>query len=51
MALCYRDLGDFDQAVECLLRAGEHFQVNPADVKVGELESLLGDGKVMFTGK
>jgi len=34
-----------------VLRAGEQFQVNPADVKVGELESLLGDGKVMFTGK
>ncbi|MFL5331241.1 MAG: DNA polymerase III subunit alpha [Gemmataceae bacterium] len=34
-----------------VLRAAPNFQVNPADVKVGELESLLGDGKVMFTGR
>jgi DNA polymerase-3 subunit alpha len=34
-----------------VLRAGERFQVNPADVRVGELESLLGDGQVMFTGR
>jgi DNA polymerase III subunit alpha len=34
-----------------VFRASEHFQVNPADVRVGELESLLGDGQVMFTGR
>ena len=34
-----------------VLRAGERFQINPADVRVGELESLLGDGQVMFTGR
>lgn len=34
-----------------VLRAGPQFQVDPAQVRVGELESILGDGQVMFTGK
>jgi DNA polymerase-3 subunit alpha len=33
------------------LRAGQQFQINPAEVRVGELESLLGDGQVAFTAR
>jgi DNA polymerase-3 subunit alpha len=31
-----------------VLRAGHAFNVNPADVRLGELEMLLGPGQVMF---
>jgi len=34
-----------------VLRGGPQFQVDPAEVRGGELESILGDGQVMFTGK
>jgi len=34
-----------------VLRAGERFGVNPAEVRLGELEMLLGPGQVMFTGR
>jgi hypothetical protein len=34
----------------CLLRLGPEFAVNPATVAVGELETLLGEGAVKFSG-
>jgi DNA polymerase-3 subunit alpha len=33
-----------------VLRAGDGFRVNPANVAVGELETLLGNGSVKFAG-
>jgi DNA polymerase-3 subunit alpha len=36
---------------KAVLRAGERFRVNPAEVRLGELESLFGPNCVMFTGK
>jgi DNA polymerase III subunit alpha len=34
-----------------ILRAGDHFRVDPSHVKLGELEMHLGPNTVMFTGK
>jgi DNA polymerase-3 subunit alpha len=34
----------------CLLKLGAEFAVNPATVAVGELETLLGEGAVKFSG-
>jgi hypothetical protein len=32
------------------LKAGEHFHVNPAKVAASDLELLLGQGQVKFSG-
>ena len=34
-----------------VLRVGEPYRVNPADVDVGRLEMLLGPGRVVYSGK
>ncbi|HEX4592117.1 MAG TPA: OB-fold nucleic acid binding domain-containing protein, partial [Gemmataceae bacterium] len=34
-----------------VLRVGERFQVNPADVDVGRLEMLLGPGRITYSGR
>jgi DNA polymerase-3 subunit alpha len=34
-----------------ILRVGEQFRVNPADVDVGRLEMLLGPGRVAYSGR
>jgi DNA polymerase-3 subunit alpha len=34
-----------------VLRVGEQFRVNPADVDVGRLEMLLGSGRVLYSGR
>lgn len=34
-----------------ILRAGDHYRVDPAHVRLAELEMHLGPGTVMFTGK
>jgi len=33
-----------------VLRASENFRISPATVSVAELETLLGPGRVKFTG-
>src|SRR5262249_23487359 len=33
-----------------LLKAGEDFRINPATVSTGELETILGPGRIKFSG-